>query len=151
MSFLKTLAVGATALWLGAATLSAAEKGMMHCFAFTVIDSASDADWQAFKAATDAMPKKMKSVRKVWHGKLLQPLAVFRGDADTRKKFTPNVNEAEGKFQRLMRQHGVCMEFKESGPAVLKAYAADPYHAEWMKAYEKVRVAGTTTYDIVVE
>ena len=31
----------------------------------------------------------------------------------------------------------------------LKAYAADANHKEWDAAYAKVRVAGTTTYNIV--
>ena len=31
----------------------------------------------------------------------------------------------------------------------LKAYASDPFHKEWMAAYGKVRVEGTTTFDIL--
>ena len=39
------------------------------------------------------------------------------------------------------------MEMENEG--TLKAYAEDPDHGEWVKAYEKVRVAGTTTFDII--
>jgi hypothetical protein len=39
------------------------------------------------------------------------------------------------------------MEMRDE--ATLKRYATDPAHAEWVKAYEKVRVAGTTTFDIL--
>ena len=31
----------------------------------------------------------------------------------------------------------------------LKSYDADPYHKEWLAAYERVRVYGTTTYNIL--
>ncbi|MBK5294080.1 MAG: hypothetical protein JJE04_20685 [Acidobacteriia bacterium] len=129
--------------------LSAGEKTMMHCFAFTTLDSATESDWKAFSAATDAMPSKIPSIVRVWHGKLLRPLAQFSPDAETRKKFTASATEAEGKFTRLDRQHGVCFEFKNQGPAALKEYTAHPYHPEWLKLYEKVRRAGTTTYDIL--
>jgi hypothetical protein len=46
-----------------------------------------------------------------------------------------------------MRQQGVCMLLESE--AALKVYDTHPYHKEWVAAYEKVRVAGTTTYDII--
>ena len=52
------------------------------------------------------------------------------------------------KANLVVRQQGMCIEF-QGGPEVLKAYTDHPYHAEWVAAYEKVRVAGTTTYDIL--
>lgn len=42
----------------------------------------------------------------------------------------------------------VCMEMN-AGPEALKAYSTHPAHDTWMKAYEKVRVEGTTTFDIM--
>ena len=41
----------------------------------------------------------------------------------------------------------MCMEM--TGPDVLKAYDTDPYHKVWADAYAKVRVEGTTTYNIL--
>jgi hypothetical protein len=41
----------------------------------------------------------------------------------------------------------MCIEMKDE--AALKAYADHPYHKEWMEVYSKVRVEGTTTYDIL--
>ncbi|MBI1786658.1 MAG: hypothetical protein HYR60_03780 [Acidobacteria bacterium] len=130
-----------------AGSLSAGEKKMMHCFAFTVIDTATPAEWEAFEKATDALPDKIPGIGKVWHGKLRGPLAVFNPDTETRKKIKPETTEVEGKFTRLRRQHGVCMEM--SGEGTLKSYADHPYHKEWTDAYAKVRVAGTTTFDIL--
>ena len=137
--------VAAIAMTSGLA--AAGEKGMMHCFAFTVIDSATDADWKAFEAATDAWPNKFSGVKKVWHGKLRAPLAQVTIDAEARKKLAGGSKDVDAKANRLMRQHGVCMLM--DGPETLKTYTANPYHKEWMVVYEKVRVAGTTTYDIV--
>jgi hypothetical protein len=103
----------------------AGEKKLMHCFAFTVIDSATPADWSAFYKATDDIPKKIKGVSHVWYGKLASPL-----------------NQANGK-----RTFGVCMEMDNA--AVRAAYGDDPYHKTWTEAYDKVHVEGTTTYDIL--
>ena len=41
----------------------------------------------------------------------------------------------------------MCIELK--GLTNLKAYEAHPYHKTWVDVYSKVRVAGTTTYDIL--
>jgi hypothetical protein len=128
-------------------TLAAGEKKLMHCFAFTVIDTATDADWQAFYKATDALPSKIPGVSKVWYGKLLRPLPQFSTDAETRKKLQAGEKDVTGPVTMRQRQAGVCMEM--AGEAALKDYAAHPYHKEWEAAYSKVRVPGTTTYDIV--
>lgn len=133
---------------LFAASAPAGEKGMMHCFAFTVIKEATPADWAAWEQATDKLPKTMKGiVKKVWHGDLNRPLALFAPDAATRKKFTTGVTSADGKINRIERQHGACMLL--ANQAALPAYEKHPAHADWVKLYEKVRVAGTTTFDII--
>ena len=140
------LTVAATAL-LTSGLATAGEKGMMHCFAFTVIPEATDADWKAFAEATDQWPAKFKGIKQVWHGKLRAPLAQFTVDAEARKKLAAGGKDVDAKGNRLMRQHGVCMLME--GPDTLKEYTANPFHKEWTAKYEKVRVAGTTTYDIL--
>ncbi len=120
------LAVAAIALGtLAAPAARGGEKALMHCFAFTTIDSASPSDWEAFYRKTDAIPAKIPGVMKVWYGRLQRPF------------------DAGG----ATRQYGVCMEMKDA--AALKAYPSNPYHQEWMSAYEKVRVEGTTTFNIL--
>ncbi len=118
------LAVG-IALVAGAPAARAGEKKLMHCFAFTVVSGASQSDWNDFFKKTDALPSKIPGVTKVWYGKLARPL------------------DAGGSE----RQWGVCMEMNDE--AALKAYGSHPYHAEWMAAYGKVRVPGTTTFNIL--
>ena len=70
---------------------------------------------------------KIPGLRKVWVGKLKRPLK--QGD--------------------VQREYGVAMEFDDE--AALNVYATHPAHEVWIKAYEKVRVEGTTTIDILVE
>jgi hypothetical protein len=108
-----------------AGTAMAGEKKVMHCFAFTAVKEATQADWDAFYKATDDLPKKIKGVTHVWYGKLSRPITV------------------DGE----VRQYGVCMEMDSAD--VRRAYGSDPAHAAWNAAYAKVRVEGTTTFDIL--
>jgi hypothetical protein len=108
-----------------ASTTMAGEKKVMHCFAFTAVKEATQADWDAFYKATDDLPKKIKGVSHVWYGKLSRPITV------------------DGE----VRQYGVCMEMDSAD--VRRAYGSDPAHAAWNAAYAKVRVEGTTTFDIL--
>lgn len=142
---LSTLA----AVTLMGGSLFAGEKHMMHCFAFTAKADATPADWEAFYKATDAMPSQMPMIKMVWVGKLRNPLAQFAPDAETRKQFNATTNTATGTINRNMRQYGACLAMDNGGADTLKAYTAHPYHKTWTAAYEKVRVAGTTTYDII--
>jgi hypothetical protein len=66
---------------------------------------------------------------------------------DESKKKLDAGESAPADVKRVVRQYGGCIEFTDAD--ALKAYASHPYHAEWLKSYEKVRVAGTTTYDIL--
>ena|SRR5271170_3948110 len=100
----------------------AGEKDFLHCFYFTPLEGATGADWKAFFAATDALQGKAQGLKHVWFGKLDRPM------------------ESEPP-----RAWGVCMDFgKESD---FRSYANSPVHANWEKAYFKVRQPGTTTTD----
>jgi Stress responsive A/B Barrel Domain len=108
-----------------ASAAMAGEKDLMHCFAFTAVEGATQASWDAFYKATDELPKKIKGITHVWYGKLQRPLKV--GEAT--------------------RQYGVCMEM--GNEQTLKDYDSDPAHAAWVEAYSRVRVEGTTTFNIL--
>jgi hypothetical protein len=105
----------------------AGEKGLMHCFAFTPLPNATDADWKAFFAATDQLPSKIEGLQRVWVGKLRAP-----------QKFSPNAGP---------REYGVCMLMDDAD--ALKTYAKHPAHDAWVEVYSKVREPGTTTFDII--
>lgn len=137
------------AMGMFAASLSmAGEKALMHCFAYTPIATATQADWDAFAKASDALPKKIKGIKRVWYGKLKAPLNLVMGaDGADRKRVAAGETGITGKLALTRREYGMCIEMKDA--ATLTAYAQHPYHKEWLAAYEKVRVAGTTTYDIL--
>ena len=48
---------------------------------------------------------------------------------------------------KLGRNYGACFELDDE--AALQRYASHPAHDAWIKAYEKVRVPGTSTFDIL--
>ncbi len=109
---------------------SAGEKKLMHCFAFTPVDTATDADWEAFYKATDELPGKIDGLNKIWAGKLRRPLTIYSKTGEAKE-----------------RKNGVCMEMDDE--AALETYADHVAHREWEKAYFKVRQRGTNTYDIL--
>ena len=146
-NYTMNFAICAASLLFGATTLAAGEKKLMHCFAFTPLDSATSSDWDAFYKATADLPQKVPGVTKVWSGKLLRPLPIFNTDAESRKKLNAGEKMATAEVTRKMRQYGVCMEMNDE--AALKTYATAPGHKDWLAAYEKVREAGTTTFDII--
>jgi hypothetical protein len=143
---MRTLVI-ALSLLLSVSALSAADGKLMHCFYFTTIEGATDSDWQAFAKATEALPGKIDGLLSVWHGELRRPMRMMGTDRETSKKVRAGEANVTGPVRQITRQHGVCMEMVDE--AALKTYADDPAHAEWMKAYTKVRVAGTTTVDIL--
>jgi antibiotic biosynthesis monooxygenase (ABM) superfamily enzyme len=102
-------------------------SSLMHVFSYTPLATATPEDFAAFEKATKDLVGKIPGLRKVWVGKLKRPLK--QGD--------------------VQREYGVAMEFDDE--AALNVYATHPAHEVWIKAYEKVRVEGTTTIDILVE
>jgi hypothetical protein len=146
---MNRLATCLAGLALSAVASLAAEKTVMHCFAFTPIETASQAEWDAFYTATDGLPKKIKGLKRVWYGKLARPLSQNQlkfADPETRKKM---VAEKKGttEFSIVERKNGVCMEFQDK--AAFDAYGEADAHKTWTDVYSKVRVAGTTTYQIL--
>lgn len=147
MQAIRTAAISAAILVLFTAASSAAEKKLMHCFYFTPIESASQADWDAFHKATEALPGKIPGLTRIWHGKLMRPATQFNTDAETRKKLQAGEQKAAGPVTARVRTHGVCMEMDNE--AALKTYAGHPAHGEWDSLYQKVRQPGTMTFDLV--
>ena len=129
LALLSTLL--AVSLALLPASAQAGEKALMHCFAFTEIEGASAAEWKAFMDATNELPDKIEGLERVWVGKLRRPLRQYGRNKD----------------EPMLRQWGVCMEMKDE--AALQVYADHEAHTAWVELYAKVRVPGTTTFDIL--
>ena len=100
------------------------ETTLMHVFAFTPLEDATEQDFAAFHAATAEMVAQIPGLRRAWFGRLLQPIPG-----------TPRP-----------REYGVAMEF--DSVEALRAYAGHPAHSAWEQVYARVRVQGTTTLDI---
>ena len=103
------------------------QKSLLHVFAYTPVDSATPQDFSNFKKATGDLVGKVPGLRRVWVGKLRAPI--------------PAGSERRG--------YGVGMEFDDV--QALRGYADHPAHDAWIEAYNKVRVPGTTTLDIIGE
>ena len=114
--------------WLLGQQTANTQKTLMHVFAYTPQPSATPQDFDNFRKATGDLVGKIPGLKRVWVGKLRTPL-----------NLGGNVE----------RDYGVAMEFDDA--KALDAYAKDPAHEAWIKIYEKVRVEGTTTYDILGE
>jgi len=114
--------------WGAACTMgqqATAQKALMHVFAFTPREDATPQDFAAFQRATVAMVGQIPGFRRVWVGKLREPLPV-----ETR-----------------IHTWGVAMEFDDA--QALEVYATHPAHDAWVKVYERVRLPGTATLDIL--
>jgi hypothetical protein len=147
---LTRFAACAAALLLMTGAAGAADKTLMHCFAWTSIKEATPEQWQAFFKASDALPGKIKGVKKVWYGKLANPLGqtgiANTLDPETLKKYRAG-ESVPAEVRRTPRDWGMCMEMTSLD--ALKSYDGDPYHKVWTEAYSKIRVDGTTTFDFV--
>jgi hypothetical protein len=104
------------------------EKTLMHVFLYSPLPGATQADFDNFKKATSDLVGAVPGIRRVWVGKLREP--------------TPAENDT-------VRTYGVAMEFDDM--QALGAYAAHPAHRQWEQVYERVRVRGTTTFDLLPE
>ncbi|MEJ7606967.1 MAG: hypothetical protein WKF37_12055, partial [Bryobacteraceae bacterium] len=132
-----------------AASMMAAEQTVLHCFTFTPVESAAPADWNAYYKATDALVGKIDGLKRVWYGKLARPLtlpALNIPDADARKKLM-DAGKGTAEVTINRRVYGTCMEF--SNKAAFDAYGPNAAHKEWDASYSKVRVPGTTTFQLL--
>lgn len=147
---MKRMILMFTLCLLAGMTLTAGEKGVMHCFAFSEVEAATPADWEAFAKATDELPGKIPGLLHLMHGKLARPLGLMTAaapmDDETGKKYRAG-ESVQATVKVLRRQYGVCMHFKDEES--FKAYGKHEAHAAWTKVYEKVRQYGTTTYQIL--
>ena len=127
-----TLFVAGTVLFLAGCMAgqetATSQKTLMHVFAYTPLESATPEDFEEFKTATVGMVGRISGLRAVWIGKLREPLP----GAGTR-----------------IHTHGVAMEFENT--QALEVYANHPVHQQWIEVYDKVRLQGTTTLDILGE
>jgi antibiotic biosynthesis monooxygenase (ABM) superfamily enzyme len=123
------ICLGASVLFLGGCSLgreTASQKTLMHVFAYTPLENSTPEDFDRFQKATYDLVGKVPGLRRVWVGKLREPVAAEND---------------------RIRTYGVAMEF--DNVQALDAYAQHPAHKQWIQFYDKVRAPGTTTLDIM--
>jgi hypothetical protein len=149
MNSVKRFVLCLVAILVCSPSAHSGEKTLMHCFAWTPVKDATPADWEAFFKASEALPEKIKGIRRIWYGKLLAPLSqasLVKMDKETFQKYFAG-DQVSSEIRRTPREFGMCMEM--TGEDALKAYDTDAYHKIWTDAYSKIRVDGTTTFDFV--
>ena len=50
------------------------ERTLMHVFAFTPLEGATEQDFADFRAATEKMVGEIPGLRRAWYGRMLQPI-----------------------------------------------------------------------------
>jgi hypothetical protein len=137
------------ALFVLTGVARAGNPTVMHCFAWTPIKEATAADWERFYKASDALPLMIEGIMRIWYGKLVSPLSQAKLGNIDREAFRQyqNGDSVTVPISRMQREYGMCIEFRNTD--VLKAYDEHPYHKVWTEAYAKIRVDGTTTFDIM--
>jgi len=138
--------------FLLAASTLAAENTVVHCFAFTKLAGASESDWEQFRTLTRALPQKINGLTRVTHGPLRRPVGqiemMSNPSSEDLKKFVAG-QPIEAKIVNANREYGACFEFQSE--AAFLAYGKHAAHTDWEAAYKKVRVPGTTTFQIVAQ
>ncbi|MEO8025885.1 MAG: hypothetical protein ABI823_05410 [Bryobacteraceae bacterium] len=140
----------ASAAWF-ANQAYAEPAGVMHCFTFTRVPSATDADWIAFQNATSGLPKKIPGLKRVSLGKLRRPMGQFRLSAPPGPDETKELlagRDITMKIRNVNHDYGICMEFESE--AAFDAYGHAAAHEAWQSAYFKVREPAPTTFQILL-
>ncbi len=103
------------------------QKTTVHAMAWTMVEGATEQDFENFKKATEEFVVAMPGLKRAWVGKLRKPLVV--GD--------------------ITRTHGTVLEFDD-----VESKEAYPGHASripWAEAFSKVRVPSSTYFDLIGE
>jgi len=92
--------------------------------------------------------RQIDGIIRVWYGKLAAPLhqvKLGKIDRETFQKYQAG-EPVTSPIRLTQRRYGMCVEMRSG--EVLKAYETHPYHKVRTDAYERIRVDGTTTFNI---
>lgn len=105
---------------------AATQKTVIHAAAWTALDTLTPEQFNNFKKETAAMVGKVPGVRRVWTGKLREPVTVGG----------------------LKRDYGLIVEFDDVKSK--NAYTAN-HPLPWYENFNKLRKPGSTSFDVVGE
>lgn len=103
------------------------EKTTIHCVAWTAKKGMTGADWENFKKGFAMLPDKFPGMRRLWAGKLAEPVT----------------------FSGLTRDHAIAFEFDSL--AAKRDYSASPNRPAWQELFATVREPGSSSFDLVGE
>jgi hypothetical protein len=101
---------------------------VLHIFAYAPLETAKPEDLENFNKVTTELVGKVPGLKRVWVGKLKSSITAPDGTKQI---------------------YGVGMEFESE--QAYAAYGDHPAHTAWERVYRRVRVAGTTTIDLLGE
>ena len=103
------------------------EKGTVHAVAWTAGESFTPQGFEDFKKATADLIGTMPGLKRAWVGKLRVPLVVGE----------------------VTRNYGLILEFEDL--KTREAYSTHPARVPWAKVWEKIRIPGSTNFDVIGE
>ena len=103
------------------------EKTTIHCASWTAKKGMTQAQFENFKKGFAKLPDKFPGMRRLWAGKLGEPVT----------------------FNGLIRTHAIAFEFDNL--AAKRAYSASPNRPEWQELFSTVREPGSSSFDLVGE
>jgi antibiotic biosynthesis monooxygenase (ABM) superfamily enzyme len=118
-------AVVFVASWVSSQETGTTQKTVVHTAIWTLKEGSSAQEYEAFRKETEKLVAAMPGLKRAWVGKLRQPLAVGE----------------------VTRTHGLLLEFVDVQSR--EAYSTHPARAAWAEAWSKVRVPGSTAFDLI--
>ncbi|MBI2821412.1 MAG: Dabb family protein [Acidobacteria bacterium] len=113
--------------WILGQHNAATEKTVVHAVAWTAGEGFTEQGLEDFKKATADLTGAMPGLKRAWVGKLRTPLV--QGE--------------------ITRNYGLVLEFEDL--KTREAYSSHPARAPWVKVWEKIRVTGSTNFDVLGE
>ena len=111
--------------WLAGQQGARTEKTVVHAVAWTAGASFTEQGLEDFRRATEEMARTMPGLRRAWVGRLRTPL----------------------KVGELTRDYGLVLEFDDL--KTREEYSTHPSRAPWAQVWEKIRVPGSTNFDVL--
>ncbi len=113
--------------WVSGKEAAVSEKTVIHAVAWTPQEDATEGQFQDFQQATVELIDQMPGLRRAWVGKLRKPLV--HGD--------------------MTRTYGLVFEFDDLQSR--EAYSSHPSRAPWAEVWSRLRVPGSTNFDVIGE
>lgn len=113
--------------WLVGQETGKTQRTVVHCVAWTAAQGVSEAGIGEFKKATAELTKTMPGLQRAWVGKLARPFT--QGD--------------------VTRDYGLVLEFDSVENR--EAYTTNPIRVSWADVWSKIRVPGSSNFDVIGE